>query len=96
MSIVYGQHYEELGPFPDTKFLVAMLDKVFFTSRNVVLNFKIIKFTSQSVERPERDRLVLFLRQLVRNKANCRYLLDAGVVKSLVDLVTLSHLHTNR
>jgi DnaJ family protein C protein 13 len=28
MSIVYGQHFEELGPFPDTKFLVAMLDKV--------------------------------------------------------------------
>lgn len=50
----------------------------------------------QSIERPERDRLVLFLRQLVRHKANCRYLLDAGVVKSLVDLVTLSHLHTNR
>ncbi|XP_059475793.1 dnaJ homolog subfamily C member 13 [Neocloeon triangulifer] len=76
MSIVYGQHYEELKPFSDMKFLVAMLDK--------------------SVERSERDRIVLFLRQLVRQKSNCQLMLDAGLVKSLVDLVTLSHLHTNR
>ncbi|CAB3364063.1 Hypothetical predicted protein [Cloeon dipterum] len=76
MSIVYGQHYEELRPFSDMKFLVAMLDK--------------------SVEKPERDRIVLFLRQLVRQKSNCQLMLDAGVVKSLIDLVTLSHLHTNR
>ena len=34
MSIVYGQHYEELGPFPDTKFLVAMLDKASFRPPN--------------------------------------------------------------
>lgn len=28
MTIVYGRHYEEIGVFNDTKYIVAMLDKV--------------------------------------------------------------------
>lgn len=28
MAIVYGKHYEDIGPFPDTKYIVGMLDKV--------------------------------------------------------------------
>ncbi len=28
MTIVYGRHYEDIGCFHDTKYIVAMLDRV--------------------------------------------------------------------
>ena len=28
MTIVYGRHHQEIGPFHDTKYIVAMLDRV--------------------------------------------------------------------
>ena len=27
MTIVYGRHYDDIGPFHDTKYIVAMLDR---------------------------------------------------------------------
>lgn len=29
MSIVYGRHYEDIGPFSDTKYIVNMLERVY-------------------------------------------------------------------
>lgn len=30
MSIVYGRYYEDIGPFSDTKYIIQMLEKVWF------------------------------------------------------------------
>ena len=27
MAIVYGRHHEDIGPFNDTKYILAMLDR---------------------------------------------------------------------
>lgn len=32
MAVVYGRHHQELGHFADTKYIVAMLDKVRVTA----------------------------------------------------------------
>ncbi len=42
MTIVYGRHYEDIGCFHDTKYIVAMLDRV----KNVIFKtyFKILIF----------------------------------------------------
>lgn len=29
MALVYGRHFEEIGPFPDVGYLVTLLDKTF-------------------------------------------------------------------
>lgn len=38
MAIVYGRHHEDIGPFNDTKYILAMLDRYFskinFLSKN--------------------------------------------------------------
>lgn len=44
----------------------------------------------------ERDRLILFIRKLILHQRNVRDFLDAGGVRTLVDLITLAHLHTSR
>lgn len=36
MSIVYGQHYKDIGPFSDTKYILGMLDRV---SMNIRVKF---------------------------------------------------------
>lgn len=76
MAIVYSRHSEDIGPFHDTKYILAMLER--------------------SSDRVERDRLVLFLSKLVGNKDNAVDVIRAGGLKTLVDLVTLAHLHTSR
>lgn len=76
MTIVYTKCHEELGPFHDTKYLIAMLDR--------------------SIDRLERDRLLMFIDSLILNRANVKEIIDANGIKVLVDLLTLAHLHTNR
>merc|ERR1719320_147644 len=76
MAIVYGRHWEDIGPFHDTRYILAMLDR--------------------SVDRQERDRLVLFLSKLTLHKENVVDVLKAGGLKTLVELITLAHLHTSR
>jgi DnaJ homolog subfamily C member 13 len=76
MTIVYTKCYEEIGPFNDTKFIIAMLDR--------------------TVDRLERDHLLMFIDALILNKANVKEILDANGIRILVDLLTLAHLHTTR
>lgn len=54
----------------------------------------IIEF--QSLDRHERDRLVMFLGKLILHHRNVRDILDVGGIQILVDLMTLAHLHTSR
>ncbi|CAJ0944421.1 unnamed protein product, partial [Mesorhabditis belari] len=44
----------------------------------------------------ERDHLILLLSKLVLNKSNARELLGVELVRLLVELASLAHLHTNR
>lgn len=76
MAIVYGRHWEDIGPFHDTRYILAMLDR--------------------SVDRQERDRLILFLSKLILHKENVVDVLKANGLKTLVELITLAHLHTSR
>jgi len=77
MTVVYGRHHTEIGPFNDTKYIVAMLDR--------------------TLDRSERDRLLLFLAKLVLNRENARALMtQSNGVKILMDLVPLAHLHAKR
>eukprot|EP00794_Sanderia_malayensis_P017835 gene17835-19618_t len=56
----------------------------------------IVSMLEKSNDKIERDRLLLFLKELIKNKINVKQYLDAGGVKILVDLVVLAHLHVNR
>ncbi len=50
----------------------------------------------KSVDRLERDRLLLFIEALILHKSNIKDILDSNGVRILVDMVTLAHLHKNR
>lgn len=76
MTIVYTKCHEEIGPFSDTKYIVAMLDR--------------------TTDRLERDRLLMFIDSLILNKVNVKEIIDGNGVKTLIDLLTLAHLHINR
>ncbi|XP_046663118.1 LOW QUALITY PROTEIN: dnaJ homolog subfamily C member 13-like [Homalodisca vitripennis] len=56
----------------------------------------IVTMVDKCADRMERDRLVLFIEKLILNKQNVKTLLDAHGVQTLLDLVTLAHLHTSR
>ncbi|GFN83676.1 Dnaj homolog subfamily c member 13-like, partial [Plakobranchus ocellatus] len=47
-------------------------------------------------DRLERDRLILFLNRLILHQRNVKEIMDANGVKTLVDLLTIAHLHTTR
>lgn len=44
----------------------------------------------------ERDRLVMFIHKLILHHRNVRDILDSNGVRTLVDLMTLAHLHISR
>eukprot|EP01137_Pigoraptor_chileana_P031088 Opistho-2@1531 len=44
----------------------------------------------------ERDRLLVFIHQLMLVEKNAKLFIDANGVRALVDLLTLAHLHTDR
>ncbi|XP_037090468.1 dnaJ homolog subfamily C member 13-like isoform X2 [Pollicipes pollicipes] len=56
----------------------------------------IVSMLERCTDRAERDRLILFISKLILHQRNVKDVLDAGGVKVLADLVTLSHLHTTR
>ena len=56
----------------------------------------IVGMLDKCTDKTERDRLIMFISQLVRNQENVRDLMDAGGVRVLTDLMTLAHLHVNR
>ena len=76
MTIVYGRHYEEIGCFHDTRYIVAMLDR--------------------TVDRIERDRLLLFLDKLILHKDNVPAVIQSNGIRILLELLPLAHLHTSR
>ena len=57
---------------------------------------KIIFFPAQTVDRVERDRLLLFLNKLILHRDNAAEVIQANGVRVLIDLLPLAHLHTNR
>lgn len=56
----------------------------------------IVNMLERVTDRTERDRLILFLNQLILNKKNVKELMDANGIKILVELLALAHLHTSR
>ena len=56
----------------------------------------IVAMLDRTYDRLERDRLLIFIDSLILNKSNVKEILDGNGVKTLVDLLTLAHLHTNR
>ena len=50
----------------------------------------------RTIDRNERDRLVLFLSKLILNRENVVDVIRSNGMKILIDLVTLAHLHTSR
>lgn len=56
----------------------------------------IVSMLERSCDKLERDRLLLFLKELMKNKSNVKAFLDAGGVRILVELVVLAHLHVTR
>lgn len=46
--------------------------------------------------RLERDRLILLIEKFIMNKSNAKEFIDANGIVTLVDMVTLAHLHTQR
>ncbi len=51
---------------------------------------------TRTIDRNERDRLVLFLSKLILNRENVVDVIRSNGMKILIDLVTLAHLHTSR
>ena len=56
----------------------------------------IIKLLEKTRNRCERDRLVIFIEKLMLHRDNVKYVINAGGVKLLIDIVTLAHLQKNR
>ena len=58
--------------------------------------YHILFSVPKSIDKMERDRLVLFINKLILHRRNVKDILDAGGVRILADLLTLAHLHTSR
>lgn len=56
----------------------------------------ILGMLERCTDRLERDRLIQFLNKLILQKKNVKDLLDANGVRTLVELLTLAHLHISR
>lgn len=56
----------------------------------------IIKLLEKTRNRCERDRLVIFIEKLMLHRDNVKFVINAGGVKLLIDIVTLAHLQKNR
>lgn len=46
--------------------------------------------------RLERDRLILLIEKFIMHKSNAKVFIDANGIVTLVDMITLAHLHTQR
>ncbi|RNF26400.1 dnaJ-like protein subfamily C member 13 isoform X2 [Trypanosoma conorhini] len=56
----------------------------------------ILKMLETTMDPNFRDRLLLFILQLLRARPNVKLFLDCGGLNPLVDLLTLAHLHVDR
>ncbi len=56
----------------------------------------IVGMLDRSVDKCERDRLLLFIGKLISNRRNVRDIIDCGGIKLLIQLMCLAHLHVNR
>ena len=74
--------------------------KVYGKCHEEIGSFHDTRFIAGMLERSsdklERDRLLLFLKELTKNKLNVKQFLDAGGIRILVELVVLAHLHVSR
>lgn len=55
MTVIYGQYFEEIGPFTDTKYILIKLEKVSFVQqiRSVILvNLGMTKFNFILIIKP--------------------------------------------
>lgn len=57
----------------------------------------ILGMLERCADRTERDRLVMFINKLILHRRNVKdIMMDQNGVRTLVDLLTLAHLHTSR
>ncbi|XP_053386463.1 dnaJ homolog subfamily C member 13-like isoform X2 [Mercenaria mercenaria] len=56
----------------------------------------IVGMLERCTDKLERDRLVMFLNKLILHPRNVKEIMDANGIKTLVDLLTLAHLHITR
>ncbi|XP_031784415.1 dnaJ homolog subfamily C member 13 isoform X2 [Nasonia vitripennis] len=56
----------------------------------------IVGMLERCIDRTERDRLVMFIDKLILHRRNVKDIMDQNGVRTLVDLLTLAHLHTSR
>ncbi|XP_012235865.1 dnaJ homolog subfamily C member 13 isoform X2 [Linepithema humile] len=56
----------------------------------------ILGMLERCIDRTERDRLVMFVNKLILHRRNVKDIMDQNGVRTLVDLLTLAHLHTSR
>ncbi|XP_034177741.1 receptor mediated endocytosis 8 isoform X3 [Osmia lignaria lignaria] len=56
----------------------------------------IVGMLERCTDRMERDRLVMFINKLILHRRNVKDIMDQNGVRTLVDLLTLAHLHTSR
>ncbi|XP_058807941.1 dnaJ homolog subfamily C member 13 isoform X2 [Phymastichus coffea] len=56
----------------------------------------IVGMLERCIDRTERDRLVMFIEKLILHRRNVKDIMDQNGIRTLVDLLTLAHLHTSR
>ena len=56
----------------------------------------IIQLLRQTIDKRERDRLVIFISKLMLHRDNVKLVIDAQGIKLLIDMITLAHLQKNR
>lgn len=56
----------------------------------------IVGMLERSTDKLERDRLLMFLKELMKNKENVKQFIDGGGIRILVELLVLAHLHISR
>lgn len=73
---------------------------VYAKSHEEIGSFNDAKFMvallDRSTDRLERDRVLLFIDKLLLNKRNVKQMLDTNLLRQLVELMSLAHLHISR
>lgn len=98
MAIVYGFYSEDIGPFADTLYIVAMLTHAQTKAERDRLLIFLEKVKNSTFNQSSELALYsfLFLFQLLLIGDNAKAFIDGGGVKLVVDFLTLSHLHVDR
>lgn len=56
----------------------------------------IVGMLERCSDRMERDRIVMFMHKLILHRRNVKDIMDQNGVRTLIDLLSLAHLHTSR